>query len=421
MKINQSIKDLKLSATLAINEKSNQLIQEGKRVYKLGLGQSPFPVPQEVVESLQDNAHQKDYLPVKGLYELRKEVSNYYQRNYQLNFSPENILISPGSKELLFLVQLVFDGDLLLPSPSWVSYSPQATIAGKNCHWLPTYFEDQYLLSAKTLEEYCIKNPESSKIIILNYPNNPTGTSYDEVQLKEIARVASKHEIIIISDEIYGEVRFDGEHQSLAKYYPEGTIISSGLSKWCGAGGWRLGTFLFPESLSWLINAMASVASETYTSTSAPIQYAAIAAFKSSPHLKTYLNNSRAVLSKIANYLYSEFNSLHLTIPKPVGGFYILPDFSYYRKPLKAHGINNDEELCRILLEDTGIAILPGSVFGFDSSRLLTRLSYVDFNGEESFKFLSGDEDDNAFVKMAAPNIFEATQKLKQWISNLSS
>jgi len=242
--INLNITNLKPSATLVINERSNELVAKGKKIYKLGFGQSPFPVPETVVNALKENAHQKDYLPVKGLFPLRQAIANYHHRKFEINCSADDVLIGPGSKELLFLLQMIYQGKLLLPQPSWVSYEPQAHLANKEFHWLSTKQENGYLLDGKTLAEYCQKDMGVSKMMILNYPSNPAGSTLTITQLKEVASVARKHKILIISDEIYGDVHHTGQHKSIAKYYPEGTIVSSGLSKWCGAGGWRLGTFV---------------------------------------------------------------------------------------------------------------------------------------------------------------------------------
>jgi aspartate aminotransferase len=247
--LNLNVRGLPVSATLGINELSNQLKAQKKDVYKLGLGQSPFPVPESVVEELKMNAHQKDYLPVRGLPSLQEAVANYYQRTQELYFDPEHILVGPGSKELMFILQLAYYGDLVIPTPSWVSYAPQAHIIGRHVYWLPTRSDNRWLLTPQELEKLCKKDPSKPRIVILNYPNNPTGCSYSETELKELADVASYYNLIILSDEIYGELNFTGSHVSIARYYPEGTIISSGLSKWCGAGGWRLGTFTFPSSL----------------------------------------------------------------------------------------------------------------------------------------------------------------------------
>jgi len=129
--INKNITFLKPSATLVINERSNALVKSGKKVYKLGFGQSPFPVPKIVVNALKKNAHQKDYLPVKGLMALREAVAKYSHQKFGVDCTAEDVLIGPGSKELLFLTQLIYQGELLLPQPSWVSYEPQAQLASK--------------------------------------------------------------------------------------------------------------------------------------------------------------------------------------------------------------------------------------------------------------------------------------------------
>lgn len=288
--LNLNVRGLKTSSTLAINEKSNKLIQEGKEVFKFGLGQSPFPVPELVVEALRRNAHQKDYLPVKGLRALQEAVASFNFRTQKLNTDPSHVLIGPGSKELIFLLQLVYYGDLIIPTPSWVSYSPQAHIIGRHVRWASTREENNWRLSYEDLENICREDPDRPRIVILNYPSNPTGYTYPIERLKLLAAVARKYKVILVSDEIYGMIHHQGQHVSIARFYPEGTIISSGLSKWCGAGGWRLGTFSFPKHLSWLLDAMAVVASETFTSTSAPIQHAAVTAFEDHPELDIYLH-----------------------------------------------------------------------------------------------------------------------------------
>ena len=134
--LNPNLRGLEKSSTLAINEMSNQLISEGRNVFKFGLGQSPFPVPEEVVDALRQNDHQKDYLPVQGLDELRNSVVRYIHRKVGASYLPEGVIVGPGSKELIFLVQLVLDAELILPAPSWVSYIPQAKIIGRKLRLL---------------------------------------------------------------------------------------------------------------------------------------------------------------------------------------------------------------------------------------------------------------------------------------------
>ncbi len=384
--LNLNVRGLPVSATLGINEKSNRLIAGGRAVCKLGLGQSPFPVPEALVESLRENAAQKDYLPVRGLESLREAVAGYYGRRQDLEFCAEDILIGPGSKELMFILQLVYYGDLLIPSPSWVSYAPQAQIIGRHVRWLPTREEQNWLLTAEDLERFCAPDPERPRIIILNYPNNPTGCSYSQDQLRDLAEVARRYRIILLSDEIYGELRFDGSHRSIARYYPEGTIVASGLSKWAGAGGWRLGTFAFPRQLAWLRESMSVVASETFTATSAPIQYAAVRAFDGSADLEPYLQGARTVLAGLAENIWSQFDAIGAVTARPDGGFYMLPDFECFREPLTAMGVTTGEQLAERALAEAGVAFLPGSSFGRPVQELTARIAFVDFDGAQALE-----------------------------------
>jgi aspartate aminotransferase len=418
--LNLNVRGIPQSATLAINEKSEQLKKEGKKVYKLGLGQSPFPVPQPVVDALKSNAYQKDYLAVKGLYQLREAISEYYARVQGLNFSYEDVLIGPGSKELMFLLQFVYYGDLVIPTPSWVSYAPQAQIIGRHVRWIPTRRVDKWKLTPEELIAHCKDDPIRPRIVILNYPSNPSSVTYSDEELKKIAAVAKKYKIILLSDEIYGELHHEGKHVSIARFYPEGTIISSGLSKWCGAGGWRLGTFVFPSNLRWLLNSMAAVASETFTATSAPIQYAAISAFKGSPKIQSYLKNSRNILKNLGIYITDKLIKSGVYVSHPEGGFYVFPDFTAFKDKFSAMGINSGKELCEKLLDDTGVAILPGAVFGRPENELTARIAYVDFDGTKVInaaeKLKKGKEIDEEFLKTYCGNTVKAIELLCDWL-----
>jgi histidinol-phosphate/aromatic aminotransferase/cobyric acid decarboxylase-like protein len=175
--LNPALHGLRPSATLVINELSAELARQGRRIYKLGFGQSPFPVPEPVVEELRRQAHRKEYMPVRGLPELRAAVARFHNRADSLEARPEDVLIGPGSKELMFLLQLAHGGDLLLPAPSWVSYAPQAQLLGRRVHWIPTTRESGWRLEPDALEQAC-KEAAGPSILVLNYPNNPTGLSY---------------------------------------------------------------------------------------------------------------------------------------------------------------------------------------------------------------------------------------------------
>ncbi len=421
--INLNVRGIQPSATLRINETSNQLRSEGRDIIKLGLGQSPFPVPARVVDALKEHAHEKDYLPVKGLKPLREAISGYINRSERMRSTWEDVLIGPGSKELLFTLQLAYYGDLLIPRPSWVSYAPQARIIGRSVHWLPTHAENNWQLTAEELDIVCRDDPSRPRILILNYPSNPTGCTYTEDQLLAIAHVARKYNIILLSDEIYGEVHFEGKHKSIARYYPEGTIISTGLSKWAGAGGWRLGTFIFPAELRPLQDAMAIIASETYTATSAPIQHAAIAAFDGGEDLDEYLTQSRRVLKVVGEYLHRRLSDMGAVVQKPEGAFYLFPNFSNFRDKMAEHDIKTSQALCQALLEDTGVAILPASDFGFVPDHLGARLAFVDFDGAQALDMAGNDyrdrDLDDDFIDQACPRLVEAMNKIEGWLNRL--
>ena len=418
--LNLNVRGAHLSATLLINEISDKLIREGRKVYKFGLGQSPFPVPQMVVDELKVNAHQKNYLPVRGLSELRAAVADYHSRRNNIRRNAENVLIGPGSKELMFLLQFVYYGDLVIPTPSWVSYAPQAKFIGRNVEWLDTTEKNKWRIAARDLENICKRDPDRPRIVILNYPSNPTGATYSVNELKELADVAKKYRIVLLSDEIYGELHFEGNHISIAKFYPEGTIISSGLSKWCGAGGWRLGTFTFPTSLNWLLDAMSSLASETFTSTSAPIQYAAVCAFKGGIGIERYLCNTRRILKSLGFFIHKKLDRAGIGAPKPDGGFYLFCNFNKYASKLKKLGVTNSSQLVQKLLEDTGVALLPGSVFGRPENELTARLAYVDFDGAKALAAAetmpSYKTPDEGFLNTNCSNILEGIDLMCRWV-----
>ena len=411
-KIKENLINIKTSSTLGINELSIKLENDGREIFKFGLGQSPFPVPEIVVEALKNNAHKKDYLNVSGLYELRQQVAQYHSKKNRYFYDAENIIIGPGSKELIFQTQLVLEGDLLLPIPSWVSYEPQAHILNKKIHWIETTAKDNWHLSPKSLDNHCKKIKNVQKLLILNSPNNPSGTIHPN--LKELAAVAKAHNLIIIADEIYAELNFEGNYESITHYYPNGTIISSGISKWCGAGGWRLGNLVFPKELKNICKALRSVVSETFTSVSAPIQYAAIKAY-SEDHTQ-YLYYSRKILKCIANYIYKKLTDVGVLCQKPQGGFYILCDFSSVIS--KTNEIVDSKSFCSKILDETGFAMLPGLDFGISKDRLIARLAFVDFDGRHVLNIASKNVSlDDKFVMEHCPKISKGIESLIDWLN----
>jgi len=420
--LNLNVRGIGQSPTLAINELSKQLQAKGKHIYRMGLGQSPFPVPSPVVEALKMHAHEKDYLAVNGLDLLRKAVARFHRQIDGVDMSPRNVLIGPGSKELMFLLQLVYYGDIILPTPCWVSYAPQAKIIGRNIRLIHTTFDNKWLITHEQLENYLSGENDQYKprLLILNYPSNPHGGSYTPEELKGIAKIAQKHEMIILSDEIYGQLHHEGRHISIARFYPERTIISSGLSKWCGAGGWRLGTFAFPSTLDWLMNSMAAVASETYTSVSAPIQYAAVRAFQGGIVIERYLCHVRRILSYIGKRGAEIFASAGIRVHRPEGAFYLFIDFSQYSDKLITKGVVDSNTLCEKLLHDTGVAILPGASFQRPEEEFTARLAYVNFDGSKALAQsetipLDGNLSED-FGDYCCVSVFDAIHKIVDWI-----
>lgn len=419
MHLNLSVRGLSPSATVAINERSNELREQGRQVFKLGLGQSPFPVPEPVVESLRRNAAEKDYLPVRGVKPLREAIAAYLGRAFGVERSVDRVLLGPGSKELMFLLQLVYYGDLVIPTPAWVSYAPQAEIIGRKVRLVQTRAATGWRLTPERLDAICRDDPSRPRLLILTYPSNPTGLTYTADALAELAEVARRYRVILLSDEIYGELHHTGGHVSIAPFYPEGTIVSGGLSKWCGAGGWRLGFFVFPDGLGWLLDAMAVVASETFTSTSAPIQYAAVRAFQGGEEIESYLARARRVLSALGGWSAERLRVSGLEIAEPEGAFYLFPHFGTHATRLAARGIADSRSLCERLLEETGVAVLPGADFGRPEEELTARLAYVDFDGAAALDAVAalpaGAEPDEAFLRAHCGGVLEAIERIGDW------
>ena len=404
--IKNRIKNLSLSATLKINEISKNLEKEGKKIIKFGFGESPFQVPDKIVEELKKNAHQKSYLPIQGLDELRDAIAKYESKKKNKNFKSDQIIVGPGSKELMFLLHISFDGEIILPSPSWVSYKPQSIIADNRYHWIDTAAENNWYPTAESIEDLVLKDREKKYLLILNSPNNPTGQVCKN--LKEISEVIKKHQIIVLSDEIYSELTFNENYKSISNYCSDKVIISNGLSKWCGAGGWRLGYFIIPNDLNQLKNSMKVLASETFSSVSSPIQYAAISAFKKDH--SDYILKSKKILKGIGEYVYQNLKSNNVIMNKPMGGFYLMPEF--LNKKFKTSA-----EMCTDLLNKKGVATLPGSDFGFLNDKMIARISYTDFDGKNFMSSINSDTNvDEDLINRFAPNIIEGTKRLKNWV-----
>jgi aspartate aminotransferase len=399
------VKGLEPSSTLKINEISRELEDKGEKIFKFGFGQSPFQIPTNIVNALKDNAFQNKYLPMQGLKELREAVAKYTSSKKNYNYKSENVIIGPGSKELMFLLHILFDGEIILPAPSWVSYAPQAIIGRNKIQVIQTTRENNWFPTGAEIEEVILKDKNKNYLLFLNSPNNPSGQVCEN--LEEISEITKKYNLTILSDEIYSELSFEEGFKSISSFCPEKTIISSGLSKWCGAGGWRLGYFIVPNSLSILRDSINVLASETFSAVSAPIQYAAITAYTNDHN--EYINSSKNILNAVGNYVYESLKSNKVLINKPQGGFYLMPEFINKK-------FNTSSEMCDNILKETGVALLPCSDFGFEKNKMLARLSFTDFNGQEFMNQIQNEQViDKSLILKLAPKIVEGVEKLRKW------
>jgi len=383
----QYLRPGKHSETLLVNQLSQLRAENNQQVYKFGFGQSPFPVPHAITKSLADSAHRKEYMSVQGHLPLRHSIADFHNQMEGKNWSSEQIIIGSGSKILIYCIMAAFqNAEILLPAPSWVSYEPQGKLAGHKVKWITTSFEQQWLLTSEKLEEYCLtrKNPDTPLILVFNYPNNPSGQTYSTPELKALAEVMRKFNVIVIADEIYSLLSYQKDYSTLEEFYPEGCIVSSGLSKWCGAGGWRLGFHHIPKQLGEaFFQAVIGVASETYSCAPSPIQVAATSAYKNKSLANEFLQKQIDLLKKVSTYCSTKLRQGGVKIHDAQGGFYLFPDFSEFKNKLAARKIETSEQLTSALMDETGVALLPGSAFGMAQSSLTARLAFVDFDGEQ--------------------------------------
>ena len=401
------------SQTLLINTQSKLMESQNRDVIKFGFGQSPFLPPKSVIETLRASAHEKAYTSVQGDVVLRERISKFHKEHNGLSVQPENILIAPGSKTLLYSILLAFKkADVLIPQPAWVSYAPQAKLTGHHIIKLPTTFESRWRVTAETIHRAMSQKRHDSTIMIFNYPGNPDGLTYSGEELQSIAEAVGEHNILVISDEIYGLLDHRDRHQSFANYYPQKTITTTGLSKWCGAGGWRLGVALLYDDIpAPFKKVLIGIGSETYSCAPTPVQMAAGEAYRNYESIKPYLARQRSILSSLGQYCYRQLNRVNIRLHPPQGGFYLFPDFSLHQEKLRSAGITHSAELCQRILQDTGVALLPASAFGFDDHLLAVRLAYVDF--EEPGEEVSFD------IATHAPKVETGIRRICEWVEDL--
>jgi len=420
--IRPRVEHLHFSPTLGINEHVNEYRNKGVPILHMGFGQSPFPVHPRIKKALAIHADKNMYLPSAGLPELRQLAKKFYASKLGFDSEGMEIIIGPGSKELIYDIQLAVEGDLILPVPSWVSYAPQAILTGDQVIKIPTRIEENHHVTSESLDE-AIKTARSEgkrpTKLLLNYPNNPTGLSISPSRLDGIAQVCRDHQMVVISDEIYGLVNFKQDHVSIAKFYPEGTIVTSGLSKHISLGGYRLGVALFPESLKNVYDSVVRIASETWSTVSAPIQFAALEAFRDSADIREYIDVCTRIHARVSGYVRQAILDLGIPYPELDGAFYLYPDFDRFGEELKQKGVETSEQLAKKLLDTVHVATLPGTAFGDAPEFLTLRLACCDFDGQKALDFFLEHPECTAdeIVDACCPNIPLACERLAKFFS----
>lgn len=419
------------SPTLHINERVKAMWAAGEEVFHLGFGESRFPVHAKLQAALAENAHRKSYLAGQGLAELREAIARFYTPRLDMPgpaIDPAQVIVGPGSKALIYALLLALDGELFLPTPSWVSYMPQARLAMKAVHHIPAFPAEGYALTVENVARTVAQSNAATKILLINSPNNPTGRMFDPSFLEELANFCRQERIIVLSDEIYALVPHIGrKHLSIAHFYPEGTVVLGGLSKHLSLGGWRLGVGIVPNHAGGrqLMTALYSIASEIWSTPTAPVQYAAVLAYADDPEINAYVDECARIHTLRTEHMWAWLTELGIDCAQPQGGFYLFPNFDRWREPLARQGIHTSDDLARHLLDKYQLAALPGTAFGAPGADLSLRLStsYLDMESDAQADALltayRANPDPAAFMASAHPATAQAIARFRQFIADL--
>ena len=356
------------SATLAMTRKSRELKDKGVDVIALSIGEPDFNTPTTVKEagkrSIDNNI--THYPPVPGLAALREGISNKLKRDNGLEFKPSQIVVSNGAKQsianIMFCV-LNQDDEVIIPKPYWVSYPSMVSMAGGVAVYIDAGIEEDFKVTPEQIEKAITPK---TKVFLFNSPSNPTGSVYTEKEIDAIARLFEKYpDILIISDEIYELIVFDGIHKSLAEYpsIKDQVVIVNGVSKGFAMTGWRIGYIAAPQ----FIADACSKFQGQYTSGAGTIsQMAALEAVNTIPSESEELKTMKEAFVDRRNLLIDLMKTIPgIKINKPQGAFYLFPDIShYFGKSNGGRVINNSNDLCMFLLEKAHTAVVPGEAFG---------------------------------------------------------
>jgi aspartate aminotransferase len=358
------------SATLAVNERLQARRAAGEPVLHLAFGEAGLPVLPSLAEILANSVRHNDYGPVAGIPEARAAAAGYFERR-GLPTDPDQIVLAPGSKALLFALLAVLPGDVVLPVPSWVSYAAQAALAGKRVIGVPIPARAGGVPDPERLESTLAHH--RAGILVLTVPDNPTGTLPTRDLLAEVCRIADRHGMVVVSDEIYRDLcRTPPDCHSPAELLPDRTIITSGLSKSLALGGYRIGFTRLPTELRTTHQDLIGVASEVWSSLAGPMQRVAAAALTEPPDVTDRIAASRRLHTTVATAAHRLLTEAAIDCRPPEAAFYLYPDFEAHRDAL---GVTTGQQLADLLLDRHGIGVLPGVEFGDDPTALRCRIA----------------------------------------------
>jgi len=388
-----------VSATLAANELMDARRHRGEPVLPMGFGEAGLPAHPLLRGALARAAGYTSYGPVAGHVALREAAAWYWARR-DLPTDPDAVVCGPGSKALLFGLMTAIGGDIAVTRPSWVSYAAQASLAGREAHFVPgaAGVPDAGLL-ARTVSAARAAGRQVRSVIV-TLPDNPTGTLATPDAVRDLCAVAQTYDLIIISDEIYRDLIHDDAEPFLspASLCPERTVVTTGLSKNLALGGWRLGVARLPDGRLGrdLRGRLLGIGSEIWSAAAGPVQQAAALAFSEPPALTERVTRSRRLHAAVARAVAARFTAAGVSVPAPQAAFYLYPDFTPLSDALLArHGIDSDDQLAAMLLRRYGVGTLPGSAFGEQSWRLRLRIAtgllYGDTDAERTVALNSAD------------------------------
>tara|TARA_B100000780_G_scaffold106089_1_gene74259 strand:+ start:199 stop:1389 length:1191 start_codon:yes stop_codon:yes gene_type:complete len=374
-KLSDRINNLPVSATLAMAAKARELKENGIDIIGLSLGEPDFNTPDFIkkaaIQAIDDNYN--SYTPVDGYVDLKKSICNKFKRDNGLDYEPNQIVVSTGAKQSIAnVVQVLINpgDDVLLVAPYWVSYSAIVTLAEGNSIEIRSDISSDFKITPKQLENSIT---DKTKLIIINSPNNPSGTVYSEEEYLELAKILEKYpEIFILSDEIYEHINYGIPHFSFAKIPSmyNRTITVNGLAKAFAMTGWRIGYIGAP---CWITKACTKMQGQITSGTNCIAQRATIAALDASVDKIQYMVDEFKERRKLIINLLSEIKGVKLN--QPMGAFYVFPDIShFFGKTIKNKKIKNASDFAIFLLEESHVATVTGDAFGSPNN---IRISYA--------------------------------------------